>query len=681
MWRALSRRAQLSARRSFTSNSDSGVVSGAISALYSRGRSRLANQPRAVVAVTGGGGHLVSWMLSEPGATKCLLEALVPYDKNSCLEFLSKHERVEKSQGIGFCSPEMAILLASAARDRALALTPFLDQWPDCVGVASTATIVSHYQRRGGYRCHAACVDSSGEGKHYTHNMVKGEREREGEDAACALLTLRALMEGVGEEEHARALEVFGLRLVDDETKVNKVGERAVGVEGVPEAIRFEEKGLKSPMAKVLISSRDGSTYRELVAPSMLPQESIIGIQCKNAVTTIRAASWALHALGRKGDEGRRSWNTPPAPVFFNMNEGEDLSLFLDEVKTGTHNDASKFLPYLNAFHGKVSNWAVLATNVLGDPSERLRQCVRLYPSATFVSSIETIVSFVEFLVESGASGTAIDRGYKNAAIKAVVSGAKFVAVEGNNPETIDLYYEAIESLPDSTLKQAFQLLERGPIVLVNDLGVEGFTDGSPSTESVTSLYSGEWDEKRGRPHGSGIMQWENGITYEGEWCDGLYHGQGGKLYSNGGGYVGQWISGKREGWGTSLYDGKWGYDRWEGPFKNDVPHGVGTMYKVDQSVEHPAKVEFEAFDVDHNGFLDEDETVGRLCGKYGMRRVDAEALFRACDENGDGLIGIDEFLKSYDLLVTKVGGDFPIRPDQLPPFEFVDGKPVTREE
>ena len=32
---------------------------------------------------------------------------LVPYDKNSCLEFLSKHERVEKSQGIGFCSPEL----------------------------------------------------------------------------------------------------------------------------------------------------------------------------------------------------------------------------------------------------------------------------------------------------------------------------------------------------------------------------------------------------------------------------------------------------------------------------------------------------------------------------------------------------------------------------------------------
>ena len=79
---------------------------------------------------------------------------------------------------------------------------------------------------------------------------------------------------------------------------------------------------------------------------------------------------------------------------------------------------------------------------------------------------------------------------------------------------------------------------------------------------------------------------------------------------------------------------------------------------------------------MDDNGFLDEDETIGRLCGKYGMKRKDAEALFNACDENHDGLIGMDEFLKAYDLLVTKVGGDFPIRPDQLPPFEFVDGIP-----
>ena len=57
----------------------------------------------------------------------------------------------------------MALLLAEAARDRALELTPQLIHWPDCVGVACTATIVSHYTRRGDYRAHAGvclCVCS-----------------------------------------------------------------------------------------------------------------------------------------------------------------------------------------------------------------------------------------------------------------------------------------------------------------------------------------------------------------------------------------------------------------------------------------------------------------------------------------------------------------------------------------
>jgi hypothetical protein len=69
------------------------------------------------------------------------------------------------------------------------------------------------------------------------------------------------------------------------------------------------------------------------------------------------------------------------------------------------------------------------------------------------------------------------------------------------------------------------------------------------------------------------------GITYEGEWRDGKYHGHGTKLYSKGGGYSGQWHNGQRSGRGISMYDGKFGYDRWEGWFENDVPHGAGVMY------------------------------------------------------------------------------------------------------
>ena len=99
-------------------------------------------------------------MLCEPGASSCLLEAAVPYDKESCVRFAvgehdDDHDARAALDQIGFCSEEMAVALAEAARDRCMALTPRLLQWPDCAGVACTATIVSHYTRRGPYRAHA----------------------------------------------------------------------------------------------------------------------------------------------------------------------------------------------------------------------------------------------------------------------------------------------------------------------------------------------------------------------------------------------------------------------------------------------------------------------------------------------------------------------------------------------
>ena len=103
-----------------------------------------AGQPQVVVVVTGGGGQLVGAMLSLPGASSCLLEAVVPYSKNSCLDFLAAHGR--SAEGIGFCSEDMALQLALAARDRGMKLEPNLARWPDIHGIASTATIVSGYK-------------------------------------------------------------------------------------------------------------------------------------------------------------------------------------------------------------------------------------------------------------------------------------------------------------------------------------------------------------------------------------------------------------------------------------------------------------------------------------------------------------------------------------------------------
>jgi hypothetical protein len=115
--------------------------------------------------------------------------------------------------------------------------------------------------------------------------------------------------------------------------------------------------------------------------------------------------------------------------------------------------------------------------------------------------------------------------------------------------------------------------------------------DASPSTIGVAGVYVGSVmstaadqveDGEGVLPHGEGIMTWENGISYQGSWCDGVFHGLGAKMYSKGGGFIGRWKFGKREGLGISLYEGKWNYDQWEGPFKNDKAHGMGIMRPID---------------------------------------------------------------------------------------------------
>jgi hypothetical protein len=210
-----------------------------------------------VIVNTGGGGALHKWLLSKPGLSSLLLEAVVPYDKHSCVDFLRVQGR--SADGVGFCSEDMASLLASSARDRAMHLLPLLHLWPDVVGVASTATIISHFKRRGDYRVHAAAVDATGAGTTYTHVMVKGARERCGEDEACALLSLRALDAAVngGNEE----LATHGI-WTDAGDSTNALEEKASGVEAVPSPI---------PLKNLYAGSIHGEHVRVLVPGRVAP--------------------------------------------------------------------------------------------------------------------------------------------------------------------------------------------------------------------------------------------------------------------------------------------------------------------------------------------------------------------------------------------------------------------------
>lgn len=145
-------------------------------------------------------------------------------------------------------------------------------------------------------------------------------------------------------------------------------------------------------------------------------------------------------------------------------------------------------------------------------------------------------------------------------------------------------------------------------------------------------LYDGAWVNKKAE--GFGVMRWQNGDRYEGEWKDGMRHGQGsysckstggkyeglyekdqksgkGKYtYSNGDWYEGDWLEGLREGDGVytwmeskekkeERYEGNWekgvkcgtgsftyeNGDVFTGPYKENNRQGKGQLVKTDGEI------------------------------------------------------------------------------------------------
>ena len=105
---------------------------------------------RGVMVVTGGGAAAISELLSVPGGSRTLLEAVVPYSEAALTSWLGKRPE-------HFCTEETALAMAAVAFQRAgdLAATETGDS-VDLVGVACTASLVSDKPKKGDHRCHIA---------------------------------------------------------------------------------------------------------------------------------------------------------------------------------------------------------------------------------------------------------------------------------------------------------------------------------------------------------------------------------------------------------------------------------------------------------------------------------------------------------------------------------------------
>lgn len=146
-----------------------------------------ASPAQAVVVVTGGGARSVSRLLTVPGASRTVLEMLVPYSERALADFLGDRPRQ-------VASVETAEAMSRQAYHRAVELA---DAAVPVIGIGCTAAIATDRPKRGAHRVHVArCTADSV--VTYTLELTKGLRDRAGEDTLASLLVLRALAEAAG---------------------------------------------------------------------------------------------------------------------------------------------------------------------------------------------------------------------------------------------------------------------------------------------------------------------------------------------------------------------------------------------------------------------------------------------------------------------------------------------------
>ncbi len=145
---------------------------------------RLHDQPyRYVLAVTGGGAGVASWLLSVPGGSRTVLEVGVPYSEQALADYLGRRPD-------SFCSAATARLMARRALERARWLTPALP----VAGVACTASLRSDRPKRGDHRFHLA-IQTDRQTSTYSLTLTREARDREGEEMVLDRVLLNAMAE------------------------------------------------------------------------------------------------------------------------------------------------------------------------------------------------------------------------------------------------------------------------------------------------------------------------------------------------------------------------------------------------------------------------------------------------------------------------------------------------------
>ena len=146
-----------------------------------------ATAPRMTMEFAGAGAQALAWLHGVGGSSRTILEATDRYIPTSLIEAVGfVPER--------FTSSRVAAALAEHAYARARQLAP---EGGPLFGLGSTATIATDRTKRGDHRVAVAVRDPFGT-THYRLTLVKGARDRSGEEGLVSLLILRAVADACG---------------------------------------------------------------------------------------------------------------------------------------------------------------------------------------------------------------------------------------------------------------------------------------------------------------------------------------------------------------------------------------------------------------------------------------------------------------------------------------------------
>ena len=142
---------------------------------------------KVVLAVSGAGTQAVAWLLGVSGASRTILEVVVPYGRLSMQAFLG----FEPTQS---AAAETARQLARRCYERARSQ---LEDDSPALGLACAATIATDRPKRGDHRAFVSAWDEHATAT-WSLTFDKGLRDRAGEEEIASLLIVRALSEFSG---------------------------------------------------------------------------------------------------------------------------------------------------------------------------------------------------------------------------------------------------------------------------------------------------------------------------------------------------------------------------------------------------------------------------------------------------------------------------------------------------